>query len=288
MKRDTVLRRSQLVTPAAKSGVIAKALASAADSVVLDLEDAVPADRKAEARSVLARALADATIRVGEVAVRINGLHTDWWLDDMRALCGLPVSSIVIPKVRAPGDVVCIDRVAHQLRQHGLAEVSLQPMIETPDAVLQAMAIGAASPRNVALLFGIGDYIAETGMRFGTAGPELARAQVALAAHAAGIDPIDHVWPHVKDADGLVRNAEAGAALGYVGKWAIHPAQIDALHAAFMPTAAELAEARRIVNAYEASVAQGIGAILVEGQLVDEAVIKIMQGRLAMETADRK
>ena len=139
MKRDTVLRRSQLVTPAAKSGVIAKALASAADSVVLDLEDAVPADRKAEARSVLARALADATIRVGEVAVRINGLHTDWWLDDMRALCGLPVSSIVIPKVRAPGDVVCIDRVAHQLRQHGLAEVSLQPMIETPDAVLQAM-----------------------------------------------------------------------------------------------------------------------------------------------------
>ncbi|MGI6852120.1 HpcH/HpaI aldolase/citrate lyase family protein [Mesorhizobium sp. 1B3] len=287
MRRDTVLRRSQLVTPAAKPTVVVKALASGADSVILDLEDAVPADRKAEARSVLAGTLADAAVRVGEVAVRINGLHTDWWLDDMRALCGLPISSIVIPKVRSPSDVVCIDRVAHQLRQHGLAEVSLQPMIETPDAVLQAKAIAAASPCNVALLFGIGDYIAQTGMRFGSTGTDLARAQVALAAHAAGVDPIDHVWPYAKDLEGLERDARAGAALGYAGKWAVHPAQLETLHAAFMPTPAELDEARRIIAAYQASVAEGIGALLVEGQLVDEAVIKIMQGRLRMEMAER-
>ncbi len=174
MKRDRVLRRSQLVTPAARPSVIAKALVSGADSVIVDLEDAVPADRKDEARRILAQTLAEAPIQVGEVAVRINGLHTDWWLDDMQALRGLPIASIVIPKVQSPGDVVCVAKVASQLRQGGLAEVSLQPMIETPGAVLQAKDIAEASPLNVALLFGIGDYIAETGMRFGATGPNVA------------------------------------------------------------------------------------------------------------------
>ena len=205
----------------------------------------------------------------------------------MQALRGLPIASIVIPKVQSPGDVVCVAKVASQLRQGGLAEVSLQPMIETPGAVLQAKDIAEASPLNVALLFGIGDYIAETGMRFGATGPNVARAHVALAAHAAGIDPIDHVWPYVKDIEGLAEDARAGAELGYVGKWAIHPAQIEALHTAFTPTKEELDEAQRIIAAYDASLANGVGALVVDGQLVDEAVIKIMQGRLAIMATDQ-
>lgn len=283
MRRDAVLRRSQLVTPANRPSAVAKALGSNADSVVLDLEDAVPVGEKPAAREALAAALREAKVSVNEVAVRINGVDTEWWLEDLRALCGLPIGAIVIPKVRSPADVVCVDRVAHQLEAHGLAPVALQPMIETPGGVMAAQDIAAASDRTVALIFGVGDFIAETGLRFASAGTDFARAQVALATLAASLDPIDQVWPYVKDIKGLAADAAAGRALGYVGKWAIHPAQIDTIHTAFMPTAAELEEARRIVVAYDAAVARGEGALLVDGQLVDEAVVKNMIGRLAME-----
>jgi len=287
MTGDGVLRRSQLVTPAARANVIAKALVSAADSVILDLEDAVVAAEKPDARNCLADTLRQTTATVGEVAVRINGLDTEWWLDDMRALCGLPVTSIVIPMVGSASDVICIDRVVQQLGPQGLPSVSLQPLIETPRAVMAAREIAQASDRNVALIFGVGDYMAKTGMRFGSSGTDFARAQVALAAHATGLFPVDHVWPYVKDGVGLANNAAEGRALGYFGKWVIHPAQVEAVHAAFMPTGDELDEARGIIAAYEAAVARGEGALLFKGQLVDEAVIKIMNGRLAMEKAGR-
>lgn len=282
-----ILRRSQLVTPANRRSAVEKALVSMADSVILDLEDAVPAQEKAAARVILTEVLAKIQPTVGEVAVRINGLDTPWWLEDMQALCGLNVQAIVIPKVRQASDVTTVARVADQLEQHGLANVVFQPMIETPDAVLKAHSIGTASARNVALIYGVGDYIAETGMRFSSGGTDFARAQVALAAHACGLDSIDHVWPFVKDLKGLQTDAQKGCDLGHTGKWALHPIQIETIHAAFMPTQTELTEARDIIAAYQAALQHGRGAILVDGQLVDEAVLKIMNKRLAVEAASR-
>lgn len=286
MTRDTVLRRSQLVTPANRPSAVAKALVSAADSVILDLEDAVPAGEKAAARAALAQTLATAEISVGEVAVRINGLDTPWWLDDLIALRELPVDAIVIPKVRRPEDVVCIDRVCRQLTMRRGARLALLPMIETPDAVLRAAEIARSSERNAALVFGVGDYMAETGIAFGAEGIELARGQVALAALATGLEAVDQVWPWIKDLEGLARDAQRGKALGYAGKWALHPMQIDAVHTVFSAGDDEIAEARRVVAAYDAAVAVGSGAVLFEGQLVDEAVVKIMRRRLATQKTD--
>ncbi|MFC0220133.1 HpcH/HpaI aldolase/citrate lyase family protein [Pseudochelatococcus lubricantis] len=283
MTRDTVLRRSQLVTPANRPSAVAKALVSAADSVILDLEDAVPAGEKAAARAALVVALATAEISVGEVAVRINGIDTPWWLDDLIALRELPVGAIVIPKVRRPEDVVCVDRVCRQLTMQRGALLALLPMIETPDAVLRAPEIARSSERNAALVFGVGDYMAETGIAFGAEGIELARGQVALAALGAGLEAVDQVWPWIKDLEGLARDAQRGKALGYAGKWALHPMQIEAIHSAFSAGAEELAEAHRVVAAYDAAIAVGSGAVLFEGQLVDEAVVKIMRRRLATQ-----
>jgi citrate lyase subunit beta/citryl-CoA lyase len=285
--KDPFIRRSQLVTPAHSERIVNKALMLQCDSLIIDLEDAIAPSEKSEARELLRRTLsnADDTQRHPrrELAVRINGLESPWCLDDLMALDGLPIDSVVVPKVHRPEDVYVFDQLLRQLELRGGRQgITLQPMIESAAGLENAGAIARASSRCRTLIFGVGDFIADTGMALKPALLLPARARVVTAAVAAGLQPIDHVHPAVGDIEGLSEAARDGRALGFAGKWAIHPQQVATIQAAFSPSAEELTHARRIVDAYEAALSRGQGAIIVDGQLVDEAVLKIAHRHLAL------
>jgi len=285
--KDSFIRRSQLVTPASSERILAKALTLECDSLVIDLEDAIAPSAKAQAREVLRRALADVdALRHPrrELAVRINGLESPWCLDDLLALEDLPIDSVVVPKIHQAEDLYVFDQLLRQLELRGGRQgLTLQPLIESAAGLENAAAIARTSARCRTLIFGVGDFMADTGMAFEPALLLPARARVVTAAVAAGLQAIDHVHPAVADVDGLLKAAHAGRALGFTGKWAIHPQQVPPIHAAFSPSAEELARARRTVDAHEAALGRGEGAITVDGQLVDEAVLKTARRHLKVK-----
>jgi citrate lyase subunit beta / citryl-CoA lyase len=283
---DPFIRRCQLVTPAGSERIIDKALALECDSLVIDLEDAIAPSAKAQAREVMRRTLAHTDTQHRprrELAVRINGLESPWCLEDLLALEGLPIDSVVVPKIHRPEDLYVFDQLLCQLELRGGRQgLTLQPLIESAAGLENAAAIARASARCRTLIFGVGDFIADTGMAFDAGLLLPARARIVTAAAASGVQAIDHVHPAVADLEGLRHAARGGRALGFVGKWAIHPQQVATIQAAFSPSAEEVARARRIVDAYEEALSRGQGAIAVDGQLVDEAVLKAARRHLAL------
>jgi citrate lyase subunit beta/citryl-CoA lyase len=278
------VRRSQLVTPASNDRIVQKALAASCDSLILDLEDAIAPGAKADARQVLRRALQGLQRVPGEreLGVRINGLQSPWCLDDVLALDGLPIDTVVIPKVHAPQDVYAIEQLLRQLEcRSGSKALTLQLLIESAQGLENAAAIARASSRNRTLIFGAGDFVADTGMAFSAAVLLPVRSRIVTAAAAAGLQAMDHVHPAVNDDAGLLAAARESRALGFAGRWAIHPRQLAPIHEAFRPTAEELDKARRIIAAYEQATQEGEGAIALDGQLVDEAVLKMAKHHLA-------
>jgi len=276
------LRRSQLVTPAATFRMIEKAAGLDCDSLILDLEDAVAPSKKPAARENVRKAMSNLAFGDKEVGVRINGVTTPYFLDDLLALEGLPVDTIVVPKVNRPEDVAVVDVLLRQLEGRGSrAGVTLQLLIETAIGLEAAADIARASDRVVSLIFGAGDFTADTGIAFTPRGLFYARARVVVAAAAACVQALDHVHPAIQDVDGLREAARDARELGFQGKWAIHPAQVPVINEVFAPTLDEVREARRVIEAYEAAKAGGQGAITIDGALVDEAMLKLMERRAA-------
>jgi citrate lyase subunit beta / citryl-CoA lyase len=281
MSQNDFVRRSQLVTPATSEKMIAKALISECDSLVIDLEDAIPPTKKGEARQVLRGALLGADARGKELGVRINGLETPWCLEDLLALEGLPIDTIVIPKANCAEDIYAYDRLIRQIEFRGTKQgLTLQPLIETARSLENAFSIARASTRIRTLIFGVGDFLADTGMAWDAALLMPVQSRVVTAAAAAGVQAIDHVHPAIADLVGLERAAKQAKALGFFGKWAIHPQQLETINYAFNPSTEEVAKARQIVEAYETAKRSGQGAITVDGALVDEAVLKIAKRNL--------
>lgn len=276
-------RRSQLVTPAMTFRMIEKAAGLDCDSLVLDLEDAVAPSAKAQAREHVRRALATLKFGDKELGVRINGIATPYFLDDILALDGLAVDTVVLPKVDRPEDVAVADAMLRQLElRGGRPGVTLQLLIESAAGLEAAADIGRASERVASLIFGAGDFTADTGIAFTARGLAYARARVVAAAAAARVQALDHVHPAIHDVEGLRGSAREARELGFHGKWAIHPAQVPVINEAFAPTADEVREARRVIEVYEAAKARGEGAITVDGALVDEAMLKVMEHRAAL------
>lgn len=278
------VRRSQLITPASSARIVGKAMASVCDSLILDLEDAIAPNAKADARQVLRTALdglrRDENER--ELGVRINGLGSRWFLDDLLALEGLPIDTVVIPKVHTPQDVYVVEQLLQQieLRTCRTALITIQPLIESAKGLENASGIAQASSRCRTLIFGAGDFIADTGMAFSPMALVPVRSRIVTAAVAAGLQAIDHVHPAVNDDQGLLGASKDSRDLGFSGRWAIHPRQVGPIHEAYGPTAEQLARAQRVVDAYEAATAQGLGAITLDGELVDEAVLKLAKRHL--------
>ena len=275
-------RRSLLFVPGARPELIAKADAAGPDMVCVDLEDAVAPEGKDAARAAVFAALAAGPAPRAELLVRINGLATPAGLEDLIRLlrCERPPAGIMIPKTRAAAEIGVLAELVGAVPR--LDALRFHVIVETSDGLAEALAIARASPRIAALLFGAVDLSAD--LRCANAWEPLlyARSRVVHAAAAAGVDVLDVPYLDLGDADGLAREAAAAAALGFGGKAAIHPRQLATIHDAFTPSAQQVAQARRIVAAYEASPS---GLVVLDGKLVELPVVRTMYRLLAGVTA---
>jgi citrate lyase subunit beta/citryl-CoA lyase len=263
--------------------VLAKLPRSGPDGAVLDLEDAVPDDAKAEARAVTAAAAAELRDGHPELAlfVRVNAVASEWFAADLAEAVVAGIAGVVVPKLESPVQVAV---VAEALDARGLTELPIVAGVETAAGVARAEAVLDDARVSVAY-FGAEDFVADVGGIRTETGTEVlyARSQVALAARLTGTVAIDQVVTALRDEERFRADAAIGRSLGYRGKLCIHPDQVGWAHAAFSPSAEEVDRARRLLAAYDDAVAAGEAAIAFEGQMVDEPLAR--QARAVLDAA---
>lgn len=294
-------RRTVLAVPGSSDRFIAKARGLEADCLFLDLEDAVAPGEKEAARHRIVDALnAPEGWTPRTLTVRVNDWTTPWTTMDTWTVvtgAGAHIDCLVLPKATCAADVQALDRVLTQAEQAAgldVGQIGLELQIEEARGVLNVAEIAAASPRTETLVFGPGDYMASMGMASLSVGSQIpgypgdhfhhAFSAILVAARAHGLQAIDGPYVSIRDVEGFTESARKVAALGYDGKWVLHPDQIAAGNAVFTPSAETLERARRIVTAYEEAtgLAQGArGAIVVDDEMVDEAGLKVARAQLA-------
>lgn len=272
-----------LYVPGSEPGRVAKALALDVDAAILDLEDAVAPAAKDRARQICGDVL-EARAPGPERWVRINDLETSLWPDDLRAVTRAGLDGIVVPKVESAQQLATIDGALTILeRERGLAPggIGLLATTETPEGLARARSIAAAGGRLRALGFGAGDFSRMTGLDYPATGGGAAamltwaRSELVMASALAGLHkPHDSVYGNYRDLEGLRHEATFARQLGFGGKHCIHPGQIETLTLCFRPTEAELDQAERMVATYEKALANGRGAVGVDGILVDEPIAR--------------
>ena len=273
-------RRSLHFVPGGNEKMLSKALTLPADGLILDLEDAVPPDRKAATRPIVADWLRTRDFGGRERWVRMNPIWGPLGRADLEETIAARPDGYVVPKPRHAGDIRSIAEALDGLEQrHGIPNGStrLKPIAtETPEGLLNIREIATASPRVVAISWGVEDLGAAMGLaRVRDAEgryldiPRHARVMCAVAAAAAGVDPIDTVYTDIADLDGLRRECEDGVAMGFTGKISIHPNQIPVINEAFTPAKDAVAEARELVAAFEEHARRGAYAFTFRGQMVD-------------------
>ena len=282
-------RRSCLSVPARPQAKLDKGPALHADEVIVDLEDSVPPDLKGDAREAVAVALRTQEWEAATVSVRVNGVATTWCEGDVQATAraGDRLDSIVVPKVERAEDVVLVERLlAKAEAENGRARpVGIQALIETALGLRNAHEIAEASARLEALILGPADLSVSLGFPSPDEGPrwDYPRGALLVAARAAGLQAIDGPYLQVADLDGLRQSAARAREFGYDGKWALHPAQVEPLNELFTPTPGELEQARAIIDALERE--SGRGAVMLEGEMIDEASRKRAEQLLARASA---
>lgn len=267
-------RRSALYMPGANARALEKAKSIDADVLLLDLEDSVAPDMKAEARNQVCNAVRAGGYGPREVVIRVNGLDTPWFGDDLAAAVAAKPDAILIPKLEGARDV---GRTTQKLDQLGApAELEIWAMIETPrglfDAYEAALAGGNADRNRLACyVLGTNDLAKETGAALGgNREPMLAWLSMTVAAaRAGGLTVLDGVYNAFKDMDGFNAECAQGVRLGMDGKTLIHPAQVGPANAAFAPSDDAVAWAREILTAFEQPEAQGKGVITIDGKMVE-------------------
>jgi citrate lyase subunit beta/citryl-CoA lyase len=266
---------------------IEKVFGVGADAVILDLEDAVAIREKVAARQAVVEALKKPRSCKGYV--RVNALDTPFCYGDLLAVVGRWLDGVVLPKAESAAHVLTVDWLLTQLeRERDLPAggIDLIPIIETGRGVAAVKEIAGSGPRVKRLAFGAADYTRDIGMRWTLEESELAptRAAIVLASRVAGIEPpIDTPFLHVgKHRDSLHRTTERARDIGFQGKLCIHPEQIDPVNQVFTPTEKEIAEARKIVEAFAAAEASGSASIQVDGQFVDYPIVEKAKRTLEM------
>lgn len=281
--RTLRLRRSLLMTPGHRADRLVKAMQSAADGVVFDLEDGVPPARKPEARAAIAHVLLTHDPGPRERVVRLNGLGTADIAADLAALPLHRLDALMLPKLEDPATLPPFEAA---LRTHEAACGRQDPTpliltIETPRGLLRGLSIVDATPNCDALFFGPGDYTAQTGGQITAEALHVPRAMIAALAGAAGCDALDAPFlTDLTDADATAADASIARALGFVGKIVFHPAQIDAVNATFAPSASELHQARQVVDGYAAAMAAGESVIRIGTTFIAMDLVPRMQRRL--------
>lgn len=294
------LRRSILSVPGHRASMHEKAAASAADVIMLDLEDSCPVAEKTAARSVVLDSIRSLDWSGKTLTLRINAVDSPFALRDLTDIiphCDGKLDTVVVPKVESAGDIAFVDRALSALETEGRLEIpiGIEAIIESARALRDASEIAAASPRMRCLVFGIADYSASINMPLTSVSGHgeadgiypgdplhFVYSRLILCGKAAGLQVIDAPYGNFRDAEGLTRAAARSRALGFDGKWAIHPAQIDALNQAFAPSAEEIDRARQVIEAYEAARREGRGAAAIGGSMIDHASL-----RMARDVMDR-
>ncbi len=283
--------RSPLFAPGDSERKIAKALASAADAVILDLEDSVAAQAKDAARGAVAALLHAMTgeARKRDIIVRINPPGTPWYLPDLAAIVAQQPAAVMLPKCASPGHLRRLDHHLEALEAAACLAIGSVGVVaivtETAGSVFTLGGYAGGPERLTALCFGAEDISADLGVNprrpdgSYNATVVFARAQVLAAAAAAGVPALDTPWPDHTDQEGLRREAEAAAADGFAGKILIHPAQIDTVNAVFTPSPEQLRWAERVRDGFAANPAAGVFAL--DGKMIDRPHYRLAMRILA-------
>jgi citrate lyase beta subunit len=277
-----------------------KAGQSAADVVMLDLEDSVPVTEKEAARSQVIQSLGRLDWGERVVTVRVNSLDTPYAYQDLVSVlegAGDRIDAVVVPKVNSAGDIHFVDRMMDGIEMaRGFSRaIGIEASIETARGMENVTEIAGASRRLVSLVFGIADYSASVGARLvsisGHGEKEealypghrwhFALSRMVMAAKAHGLMAIDAPFGNFKDADGLIRSAAMACAIGCDGKWAIHPGQIDGINEVFTPSPSDVELAVKVLSAFDGDESHGRGAVAVEGRMVDQATLRLARQLVA-------
>ena len=276
----TRLRRSLHFVPGGNEKMMTKALTLPADGLILDLEDAVTVEKKADARATVLRWLQTLDFGGRERWIRMNTLATGFGEADLAVTIGGRPEGYVVPKPRTPADIRAVAQILDRLEtKHGIAFGSTKLILiatETPEGLLNIAEVARVSPRIAALSWGMEDLSAAMGVPR-TRKPDgtlldlfrHARVMTVLAASAAGVEALDTVYVDIPNLEGLRFECQEAVWMGFTGKISIHPAQIPVINSAFTPSSEEVAETRELIRAFEEHEKKGSGAFAFKGQMVD-------------------
>jgi len=272
-------RRTKLYLPGNNPNMLLRGHLFEPDGVILDLEDAVAMGEKDAARILVRDVLKRGDFGSCEVTVRINAMDTDLWRTDIETLVPCGIDGIRIPKVENPKDVRLMDEALSEIESKAgipAGKTMIFCLLETALGIWRSYDIASASKRVAAICPGGEDLRADLKTTRSDNSEELIgpRRMVVLAAHAAGVDALDTVYTDINNDAGLKRETEWVKQLGFQGKSVIHPNQIPIIHGVFTPTAKEIEQAKRIIDAAAEAAAKGLGAVQVDGKMVDKPVVK--------------
>ena len=282
-------RRSVLYMPGSNTRAIEKVRTLPADAVILDLEDSVAPEAKAAARQQVMDAVAAGSFGPREVVVRINGLDTQWWLDDLNAVAKAKPDAVLVPKVSSPNH---LEDVAERLVDISADQkIRVWAMMETPLAMLNARDIATAASdvetRLAAFVMGTNDLAKDTRAKImpGRAAMLPWLMNCVAAARAFGLDILDGVYNDLSNADGFARECSEARDMGFDGKTLIHPNQIGPCNAAFSPTTEEIAQANKIIAAFDLPENHGKGVVSLDGRMVERLHAEMAQRTVAIAEA---
>ena len=266
--------RTVLSVPGNRENMIEKAQHLNADAIVLDLEDSVPVEEKVRARTIARESLPKLTGNGQKIYVRINPWDSGLAEDDLNGIIFPGIDGISQPKPDTAQDIVKVAEILTRLeKERGIPEgyVRIIPWIETAKGLINAYEIAGASPRVIGVIFGANDLVLETGMIRSEDEHELAypRTKIVIAARAAGVLAIDTPYNNFKDELGLTNETIMARRLGFDGKFVIHPDQIDTVNRIFRPTAEELSQAVKILDAFQTARLKGFASASLDGRMID-------------------
>ncbi|MBI3326170.1 MAG: CoA ester lyase [Nitrospinae bacterium] len=284
----TVLR-SLLFVPGNQPNMLEKAMGLAPDAFMPDLEDSVPVEEKVRARDVTAAYLPQLA-RVGPLVIpRVNSLDSGLLEDELAALVGPHIFGVSVGKIQTVQDIERISGILARLEERAgvpVGHVQLVPWIETAMAIVHVYDICTSSPRVIGAAFGAEDFTHDMAIERTEDESEVAyaRSVTCVAARAAGVLALDTPYFRFRDPEGLRQNALAGKRIGFKGKFAIHPSQIDIINATFSPSPAEIEHARQVVAAFEEAERAGRGSTSLDGKVIDVPVVK--RAKALLEVAE--
>ena len=293
MTQTPLIQRSELTTPASNMKMLESAAESDADAVMLDLEDAVAHDEKEGARETLIEAVETLDWGAKRLSVRINDLSTQYAYRDIVTVyeaVGDRLDMVTLPKAECGPDIYVVDTLLSQIEQYASIDspIEIEVLIEGAAGVQNVDEIAAASDRLTALIFGPGDYSVSLRIPFtstdeytetGYPGDKWhhARTMIVNAARGNGLDAIDGPYPNFSDPEGYREQADYAKELGFSGKWAIHPSQIEIANEVYTPNDGEIDHAQTVIDEIENAESEGAGAVSVDGVMMDLANIKYAQ-----------